>query len=89
MSTGSVATGNNLLAKAIKMEQNLRKNGVICPVNKIENIDQPNPGIWRVYSPKVNTSFIHNGEDFLTIQTADGDTESIRWDAVVRYVYQS
>lgn len=87
LSSVASASGSDLLAQVIRMEQALRTRGVICPVEKIENIESPNPGLWRLYSQKIRVTFIHSGDDFLTIQTPDGLVQSIRWSAVESYNY--
>jgi GYF domain 2 len=87
LSAGAASSGSNLLAQVIKMEQALRTRGVICPVGKIENIETPHPGLWRVYSRKIQSTLIHSGDDFLTVQIDNGSACSIRWSTVESYIY--
>lgn len=82
------ATGEDLLVQVMQMEKDLRDKGAVCPVHEIENIERPDPMLWRLYSPKFQTTFIHDGDDFLTVQTGDGSIQCIRWSAVESYAYQ-
>ncbi len=53
LSAGAVASGANLLTDVIKMEQKLRTEGIFFSIGKIQNIETPVPGLWRVpYSQK-------------------------------------
>jgi len=108
LSAGAEATGQDQLAEVIKLEQMLRKSGAFLPVAKIENIETPIPGIWRVYykrqkkiesgktflgekkfeTHKIQSAYIHSGEDFVTVQTDDGSVRSIRWSTVESYAYR-
>jgi len=48
LSAAAASSGANLLTEVIRMEQKLRTEGVFCPAGKIENIEAPIPGLWRV-----------------------------------------
>ena len=48
LSAATASSGTNLLAEVIRMEQKLRMEGVFCHIGKIENIEAPIPGLWRV-----------------------------------------
>jgi hypothetical protein len=48
LSASAAASGTNLLADVIRMEQKLRTNGVFLHVGRIENLETPIPGLWRV-----------------------------------------
>jgi hypothetical protein len=63
LSSGLAFSGANQLADVIKMEQHLRSKGVFLRVGKIENIETPIPGLWRVgYKRKAQ---VHSGVTFL------------------------
>jgi hypothetical protein len=48
LSAGASSAGASLLDEAIQAERNLRKKGVFFPVGKIQYIEDPTPGFWRV-----------------------------------------
>lgn len=48
LSVAAASSGANLLTEVIRMEQKLRMEGIFLPVGKIENIETPIPGLWRV-----------------------------------------
>jgi hypothetical protein len=48
LSAGASSVGARLLEEAIQAERKLRKEGVFFPVSKIQYIDNPMPGFWRV-----------------------------------------
>jgi hypothetical protein len=53
LSAGAAASGANILTDVIRMEQKLRAEGIFFAVGKIDNIETPVPGLWRVpYSQK-------------------------------------
>jgi len=53
LSAGSSASGINLLAEVIQIEQKFRSEGLFIAIGKTENIETPIPGVWRVsYSQK-------------------------------------
>lgn len=52
LSAGASLTGDRLLEEAIQAERKLRKEGVFFPISKIQNIENPMPGFWRVPSKK-------------------------------------
>ena len=55
LSAGATSSGYALLANVIKLEQELRANGTFISIEEIENIETPNPGLWRVpYKRKAN-----------------------------------
>ena len=99
LSAGAAQSGTNSLVEAMKLEQGLREQVFLLPVSTIKNIEHPTPGIWRVdgenrfHIPNQLPSshmggFIHNGDDFLTVQTDTGTVQSIRWGAVESYAYR-
>lgn len=66
LSAGSAVSGANLLTEVIRMEQKLRTEGLFFAVGKIENLETPVPGLWRVpYSEKkqVKTGVNFWGDD--------------------------
>ena len=79
------------------MEIDLRNEGAFLPVGVVSNIEHPLPGIWVALGEKkilgkektFPASFVHNGEDFVTVQTDDGSIRSIRWSAVESYAYRT
>jgi hypothetical protein len=48
LSAGASSAGARLLEEAIQAERKLRKEGVFFPVGKIQFIENPMPGFWRV-----------------------------------------
>jgi len=52
LSAGASSVGASLLEEAIQAERQLRKEGVLFPVSKIEYIENPTPGFWRVPTAK-------------------------------------
>ena len=100
VSAGAAGAGNELLVEAMRIEKVLRKSCCFLPVGLIENIACPLPAYWRVPGKSrvqlppqktpslVGSAFIHNGDDFVTVQTDDGVVRSIRWSAVETYDYQ-
>ena len=47
LSSVSASAGMDLIQEVVKMEKALRTQGKSVPVEKIENIETPNPGLWR------------------------------------------
>lgn len=99
LSAGAMSQGAQLLSDAIKMESECRKSGgVFFPVGVISNVAFALPATWLVSGKKGDietpkdqlrtASFVHNGDEFLTVQTADDVVQSIRWNAVESYTYQ-
>jgi hypothetical protein len=60
LSAGAAASGTNLLAEVIRMEQKLRTEGVFFHVGKIENLETPI--LWRV--PYKRTARVEAGKNF-------------------------
>jgi hypothetical protein len=52
LSAGASSAGVSLLEEAIQAERKLRKEGVFFPVGKIQQIENPTPGFWRVPSKR-------------------------------------
>lgn len=52
LSAGASSAADRLLEEAIQAERKLRKEGVFFPVGKIQHIENPMPGFWRVPSKK-------------------------------------
>jgi hypothetical protein len=48
LSAGASSAGARLLEEAIQAERKLRKEGVFFPIGKIQFIENPMPGFWRV-----------------------------------------
>jgi hypothetical protein len=48
LSAGASSEGTRLLQEAMSDERRLRKEGVFCAVGKIQDIETPVPGLWRV-----------------------------------------
>jgi hypothetical protein len=100
LSVGAAAAGNELLVDAMRIEKGSRKTCCFLSVSLIENIAHPLPAYWRVPGKSrvqlppqktpslVGSAFIHNGDDFVTVQTDDGVVRSIRWSAVESFDYQ-
>ena len=84
LSANASTTGVSLLKQAIQAEKKLRREGVLSPVDKIQNIENPIPCFWRTHLGK---TLVHNGDEFVVAQTDDQSICSIRWSAVERYIY--
>jgi len=101
VSTAAARAGDNLVAEAMQLEQKVRENVHFLPVGVIENIENPLPGFWRVSGKSkirippqekadwIASAFIHNGDDFVMVQTIDDMVYSIRWNAVECYACQT
>ena len=99
LSSGAAAQGTKLLTEAIQLEMDLRNEGAFLPVGTIKNIEHPLPGIWLVLGEakslengetrRFPAAFIHNGDEFITVQTDDDSICYIRWSAVESYAYQT
>lgn len=93
LSAGASSAGSRLLEEAIHAEQKLRKEGVFLPVRRIQNIENPMPGFWRMLARKgkdigtASSGFVHNGDEFISVMADDDTVSSIRWSAVERYNY--
>lgn len=97
LSAHTATKGMDLLSDAIRMELDLRNAGVFLPVAAIDNIEHPYPETWLVWgestyffggkSKKYSSPFVHNGDEFIVVQTEDGSVRSIRWSSVEHYAY--
>lgn len=98
LSAATNKAGTSSLAEALRLEQLLRKQDLLIPVGIIQNIEHPVPGLWRAVGemrfqipdrePSSNKSaLIHDGGDFLAVQTDDGALRSIRWSSVEAYFF--
>jgi hypothetical protein len=98
LSAQTAPKGMDLLFDSIRMELDLRNDGAFLPVAAIDNIEHPYPETWLVLgesiyffggkNKKIPTAFVHNGDEFIVVQTEDGSVHSIRWSAVESYTYQ-
>ena len=52
LSAGASSAGARLLEEAIEADRKLRKRGVFCAVGKVQLIENPVPGLWRVPTRK-------------------------------------
>ena len=90
-SAGAASTGSNLLAEAVQAERKLRKEGVFFSVGKIQYIESPTPGSWRAFvkaetrTTTVTSTFVHNGDEFISVIADGNDVSSIRWSAIESY----
>ena len=48
LSAGAASAGTYLLQQVMEDDRKLRKEGVFCPVGRIQFIEMPLPGLWRV-----------------------------------------
>jgi DNA-directed RNA polymerase subunit RPC12/RpoP len=64
LSAGAASSGSSMLSEVIRLEEKLRTRGVMCPVGRIENIETPIPGLWRVCYKR--QARIGTGKTFLT-----------------------
>jgi hypothetical protein len=47
LSAGASSAGARIFEEAVQAESKLRKEGVFIPIEKIQNIENPLPGLWR------------------------------------------
>jgi hypothetical protein len=89
LSAGASSAGISLLREAVQAERRLRGQGILFPVNKILYIENPTPGFWRAQTAiaKITKAFVHNGDEFIVVQTDDDSVSLIRWSTVQRYAY--
>ena len=64
LSAGTASSGRSMLLEVIELEQKLRTRGVVCPAGRIENIETPIPGLWRVCYKR--QAKVEAGKTFLT-----------------------
>ena len=74
VSKGLSEEGIQLLAEATKSENSVRANGKYLPIAKIQNVEHPVPGMWRVPFERVATvlkqGFISTKEEKLKVPCA-------------------
>ena len=89
LSAGASSVGADLLGEAIRAERQLRKEGIFFPVSKIQCVEDTTPGFWRAFAmkAKATSTFVHNGDEFISVMTDDDSVCSIRWSAVEGYFY--
>ncbi|HEY4417060.1 MAG TPA: DUF4339 domain-containing protein [Verrucomicrobiae bacterium] len=89
LSASTASSGTHLLKEALQAEKQLRKEGVLFPVSKIQYVDTSMPGLWRAFArkSKVAMAFVHNGDDFISVRTDNDSIYSIRWSAVESNFY--
>ena len=71
-------------ALAAERFNQLPNNSAFVSVDRIHSLQTPNPQNWSAMTSIRNARFIHNGEDFVTVRTADGEI-TFRWSQVTSY----
>ena len=83
--------GLKLLAAYESGSKKLKQNGVYIDVASINNLDFPEPRKWLGKNApekrKIQSSLVHDGSEFVNIETVDGDLLSIRWSFVESIQY--
>lgn len=69
-------------------ENQLRQGRDFFPAGRIENVEHPEPNLWRAETADRAVGFVHNGADFVTIKDAAGAIISVRWSEVAEYQYR-
>jgi hypothetical protein len=54
-------------------------------VERVQNLQNPNPQSWFATKKNGRVRYIHNGEDFMNVKTADGII-CLRWSQVASYM---
>jgi len=85
ISNAKQKTGLRLLKLAAEKFNQLPNNSVFVSVNRICSLQTPNPQSWSAITSIGSARFIHNGEDFVTVRTPDGEI-TFRWSHVASYV---
>jgi hypothetical protein len=85
ISNSKQKTGLRLLRLAAEKFNQLPNNSVFVSVDRIRSLETPNPQSWSAMTSIGGARFIHNGEDFVTVRTADGEI-AFRWSQVASYV---
>ena len=85
ISNAKQKTGLRLLKLAAEKFDQLPDNSVFVSVDRIRSLQAPNPQNWSAMTSIGNVRFIHNGEDFVTVRTANGEI-TFRWSQVTSYV---
>jgi len=85
ISNAKQKTGLRLLKLAAEKFNQLPNNSVFVSVNRICSLQTPNPQSWSAITSIGSARFIHNGEDFVTVRTPDGEI-TFRWSQVASYV---
>jgi hypothetical protein len=86
--------GAEQLQQAQALTESIRKEGVMVPIENIDNIRYPMPGLWRATVKRdlnnkiYDVQLAHNGEPFVQIKTSDGAMLFIAWDKVEQYAIQ-
>ena len=83
ISNAKQKTGLQLLRLAAEKFNQLPNNSVFVSVDRIRSLQTPNPQNWSAMT-SIGARFIHNGEDFVTVRTADGEI-AFRWSQVTSY----
>jgi hypothetical protein len=85
ISNSKQKTGLRLLRLAAEKFNQLPNNSAFVSVDRIRSLETPNPQSWSAMTSIGSARFIHNGEDFVTVRTADGEI-AFRWSQVASYV---
>ena len=85
ISNSKQKAGLRLLKLAAEKFNQLPNNSVFVSVDRIRSLQTPNPQSWSAMTSIGSARFIHNGEDFVTVRTADGEI-AFRWSQVASYV---
>jgi hypothetical protein len=85
ISNSKQKAGFQLLRFAADKINQLPNNSVFVSIDRIRNLQTPNPQSWSAMTSIGSARFIHNGEDFVTVRTADGEI-AFRWSQVASYV---
>jgi hypothetical protein len=86
ISNAKQKTGLRLLNLAAEKFNQLPNSSVFVSFDRIGNLQTPDPLHWWAVTSIGSALFMHNGEDSVTVRTADGEVVTFRSSLVASYV---
>ena len=86
-SNAAAKKGMSQLEEAVHLMASAQKSGTYVPVRDIQNIEVPQPGLWRgVVKQTVLKSYAHSGEPFILACTVEEGVICLAWEKVESFL---
>jgi hypothetical protein len=89
----TLVSGERLLVREVQLYdeqtvaeiESLPKFSAFVSMDRVQNLQKPDPQSWFATKKDGRTRYVHNGEDFVNVRIPDG-VISFRWSQVASYV---